>query len=345
MKISIIVPVYNAEKYLSFCVQSVLKQTYQEWELLLVDDESTDGSPGLCDGYAAQEPRIKTFHKKNGGTADARNTAIMNATGEYVTFMDNDDYWEDEKALAEMASLLEESRADVLMFDTMNYWETTGKFEKSSKHCERSKVVFQKKDQALKAILEQGLLYRAVWAKVIRRKLIQDNALYFESGIRNEDTEWTAKMLLCAESYDWYENVFYVYRKGTGVAQTDVQVTYKEVSDLQAICRKYISIGKEMSEEEAGFRTALLSYLAYPFAVWMGQAGLIKDARIHADICEMKQYAFVLNYNLDPYVNLVKKMYKICGYKVTGWILKMYFKSLRMTSGKIQQGVARPPRK
>lgn len=90
--ITIVVPVYNTEKYLSRCVQSILGQTYAKLEVILVDDGSTDACPSLCDAFATQDARVKVIHKKNGGLADARNTGIDNAAGEYIGFVDSDDY-------------------------------------------------------------------------------------------------------------------------------------------------------------------------------------------------------------------------------------------------------------
>ena len=90
--ISIIVPVYNAEKTLNRCVSSILSQTFQDWELLLIDDGSTDRSGKLCDEYAAKDQRIKVFHKKNGGVSSARNIGLDHAKGQWVTFVDCDDW-------------------------------------------------------------------------------------------------------------------------------------------------------------------------------------------------------------------------------------------------------------
>lgn len=89
--ISIIVPVYNGDKYLSRCVDSILNQTFQDWELLLVDDGSTDKSGEICDEYAIKDKRIKAFHKKNGGVSSARNYGIKHIEGEWIMFCDADD--------------------------------------------------------------------------------------------------------------------------------------------------------------------------------------------------------------------------------------------------------------
>ena len=90
--VSIIIPVYNVEQYLSECMESVLKQTYTNLEILLVDDGSTDSSPKICDKYASQDFRVKVIHKKNGGPMSACLMGIREAAGEYLAFMDSDDW-------------------------------------------------------------------------------------------------------------------------------------------------------------------------------------------------------------------------------------------------------------
>ena len=92
MFISIIVPVYNAEKYIKRCVNSILNQSFKEWELILVDDGSSDNSGQICDDYSRQYNNIMVLHKNNGGVSSARNTGIKNATGKYIMFCDSDDY-------------------------------------------------------------------------------------------------------------------------------------------------------------------------------------------------------------------------------------------------------------
>lgn len=92
MKISVVVPVYNMEKYMDRCMQALLHQTYENLEIILVDDGSTDNSPMMCDDYAGKDPRVKVIHKENGGSSTARNAGILAATGHYIGFLDSDDY-------------------------------------------------------------------------------------------------------------------------------------------------------------------------------------------------------------------------------------------------------------
>lgn len=90
--ISVIVPIYNVESYLNRCVESIVNQTYQNLEIILVDDGSPDNCPQICDDWARKDSRIKVIHKENGGLSDARNAGMNIATGEYISFIDSDDY-------------------------------------------------------------------------------------------------------------------------------------------------------------------------------------------------------------------------------------------------------------
>ena len=112
-KISVIVPVYNAEKSLCRCIDSILTQTYQDFELLLIDDGSKDSSGAICDSYAAKDSRIKVFHKPNGGVSSARNLGIDNAQGEWLTFVDADD-WVEENFLSSF-DLVENKGIDLIV--------------------------------------------------------------------------------------------------------------------------------------------------------------------------------------------------------------------------------------
>ncbi len=117
-KISVIVPVYKAEKYLKRCVESILNQTYRNLELILVDDGSPDQSPALCDKIAAKDSRVTVIHQENAGVAAARNAGLDSATGEYITFVDSDDYVDPEMYEAMMKHALEDN-CDLVLCDCL----------------------------------------------------------------------------------------------------------------------------------------------------------------------------------------------------------------------------------
>lgn len=113
VKISIIVPIYNIKEYVSRCIDSIIKQTYKNIEIILVDDGSTDGSSLICDNYSSQDSRIKVIHKSNGGLVSARQAGAEIATGEYITNVDGDD-WIDENCIYEYVQAINESNADII---------------------------------------------------------------------------------------------------------------------------------------------------------------------------------------------------------------------------------------
>lgn len=120
--ISVIVPVYNVEKYLERCVKSIAAQTYKDLEILLIDDGSTDKSGEMCDDFQQTDSRIKAFHKQNGGLSDARNYGIEHSAGEFISFVDSDDYI-DEKMLETLHRLITENDADLAVCSAMDVFE------------------------------------------------------------------------------------------------------------------------------------------------------------------------------------------------------------------------------
>jgi glycosyltransferase involved in cell wall biosynthesis len=131
--ISVIVPVYKVEQYLRTCLNSVLNQTYNNWELILVDDGSPDNCPQICDNYAKKDNRIKVIHKKNGGVSSARNLALDNSQGDYVAFLDSDDFWHSEY-LKIMIDLCQEYEADIAQCSFIRGTEKVFPRIKSSKN-------------------------------------------------------------------------------------------------------------------------------------------------------------------------------------------------------------------
>ena len=323
MLISFIIPVYNSSKYIKDCVYSITNQTYKNIEVLLIDDGSTDNSLQICKELQSVDKRIKVIHKKNGGTSSARNVGLKETKGEYVTFIDNDDFWNNDKVLEEIVSQLEDSHADVLTFDTSEYYENQDKYIYSTKICKRSEIVGKSKSDALKTLISRGLLYRAVWTKVIKTSIIKTNKLFFPEGMRNEDTDWTADLLLVAKTYDYYEKKFHIYRKGHELAQTSKPISKSIFDDLTNILIKHFKKSEKIDDNN--FKEVYLSFLAYPFSVWMGQSMFFYKENPNI-INNMKKYSYILNYDLDKNVKKVKIVNKIFGFKNTCRLLNYYLK-------------------
>lgn len=189
-KISIIVPVYNVEKYLARCVESLLQQSYQNLEILLVDDGSTDRSGGFCDMYARENERVRTFHKENGGLISTWKYGVEKASGEYVFFVDSDD-WIEEGTIQEMAVFLTGGKKEIVACDYVIEREGK-KQEYVYQKLEPGEYVGKKLQQeAILKLLgyEERYVTISRCMKLISRELILQNMHYCDPIIRTaEDT-------------------------------------------------------------------------------------------------------------------------------------------------------------
>ena len=222
-KVSIIVPVYNAEKYLQECVDSILTQTLSVLELILVDDGSTDSSPALCDQYAAQDARVKVIHKSNGRAASARNAGLRAATGEYVAFVDSDDW-----ISPDMYEKMLQTGADVTLCDYVRF-----QGEKEFPFTQPNVAAgFYDKTQIRKKIyphlVMDGIEYPITISNcvmLIKRDIITRNQLFYREDILiSEDAPFGSEVLYCADSFAYLKGErFYHYRMTEGSASK----TYK----------------------------------------------------------------------------------------------------------------------
>ena len=173
MKFSILVPVYNVEKYLEQCVESLLNQTYKgEYEIILVDDGSTDSSGKICDRYAKNNPdKIKVVHNANGGHTSARLEAINNATGEYTLFCDSDDFVEVNLLETVYNVLIDNPNTDMVMYSFCYFSDDTKNMRKKE-ISDSTKIYTEKKE--LYEILIATPLINSLWTKVIKTKLLQN---------------------------------------------------------------------------------------------------------------------------------------------------------------------------
>lgn len=183
-KVSVIVPVYNVEKLLQRCFDSILAQTFTDFELLLIDDGSKDKSGEICDGYAAKDSRIRVFHKQNEGVSTARNLGIDKAQGEWIYFVDSDDIVLP-SALGTFGSLIySESELVMAGFYTSDENNTVREQRKMVSQCELSVIQALREMYAPTDFCYQGYL----WCKLFKRKVILQNNLRFEETISfNED--------------------------------------------------------------------------------------------------------------------------------------------------------------
>lgn len=207
-KISVIVPVYNVEQYLPRCIDSILAQTFTDFELLLIDDGSKDKSGAICDAYARKDPRIRVFHKPNGGVSSARNMGLDNAKGEWIAFVDSDD-WVNEDFLANFVEI--DSGEDLLSqgFCSPNWHnEAEGKIVSSPTRIVTENQIF---DYLLDSFKSEQLGY--VWCKAFKKDIIRDKHIRFNLDYHlREDLAFVCQYCSYIISISNTEKAAYMYR-------------------------------------------------------------------------------------------------------------------------------------
>lgn len=206
-QISVIVPVYNVEKYLTQCIESILSQTYQEFELLLIDDGSEDNSGSICDHYSNIDSRVHVFHKENGGVSSARNMGIEHAKGEWVCFVDSDD-WIDKDTFEYITGLWK--GADFLQF---GYRRTGGTAS------EYSYVPSKVLRYSTSVYCTKRIYHSAICGYLLKLNIIKKYKISFPNHIKyGEDQAFILKTLICSSEIVILDRHFYNYRDREGSA-------------------------------------------------------------------------------------------------------------------------------
>lgn len=204
--ISIIVPIYNAEQYLHRCIDSILAQSYTDFELLLIDDGSKDASGAICDEYASKDTRVHVFHKENGGVSSARNLGLDNAQGEYITFCDADDYVSEDWLAA-----YSEAIANNVELAIQGYYAIDGDNTVEKNLPTHQGITIEAKRQLITSLMSQGM-YGYLWVKLFRRAIIEEHAIRFDAqSTFREDEQFFSKCLEYTSSFIYTDRVGYYY--------------------------------------------------------------------------------------------------------------------------------------
>ena len=208
--VTVIVPVYNVERWLEQCLESVASQTYTHLEIIVVDDGSTDGSATLCDQWAERDSRIKVIHKPNGGLSDARNAALDVAQGEFITFVDSDDFVDVRCVELLLNALNDNPNCDIAVGHWQEFDDGT---EPTPKQTDAKTRVFTPQEAALDIFYQKSLTHSA-WGRMFRRHFFDgEHAVRFPVGMLYEDLAVIMPLLDQASGVVFIPDVIYFYRK------------------------------------------------------------------------------------------------------------------------------------
>lgn len=293
VKVSIIIPIYDVEKYLERCVESVIHQTLKNIEIILVDDGSTDNCPLICEKYKERDKRIKVVHKVNGGLASARNTGLKIATGEYILFVDSDD-WIEPETVEELVNVAEKHQVDFVRFRPMYAgWPN----HKDGSLCnfgteEGIKEGLYQKEDIVREVyprlfatpqLTLGVIV-AAWRSLYRKDFLKKSKILFDEEIRySEDTIFSSKVVVAANSFYYLDGPRYYH------------YFYNENSITKSYKKDYWENNKKLIscfEKEFGgykrcdFSNQLCLQKMYCVVQALGQRYAFSDLKERAQYCE-----------------------------------------------------------
>lgn len=229
--ISVIVPVYKVEKYLNRCIESIVKQSFENLEIILVDDGSPDRCPSICDDWARKDSRIKVIHKSNGGLSDARNAGMAIATGDYISFIDSDD-WIAPDFFLKLIEAVNKDKSDISCCAVQMIWEDGS----PAKMLTVAEDTILSRFEAQKELLSENKLKQPVWYKLYRRELIQN--IYFEKGKCHEDDFWSYQAIERADKISLVNYIGYFYWQRTSSIMGE-GYSIKRFDEIEAYVQRY----------------------------------------------------------------------------------------------------------
>ena len=328
MFFSIIVPVYCVASYLHQCVGSILSQTDPDFELILVDDGSTDSSPAICDLYAAQDRRVRVLHQDHNGLSAARNAGIAATNGMFLLLVDADDFLPDREMLASLRTLLLEEQADVGLFRIRAWKPSDGTYRVKSAPYRFDILDKYDHDKTLHYLLSGSQFPAGVYSLCVKRSLLQDKHIAFVPGLKSEDYDWLLTVMRDSSRICATDQIFYTYRVGRDNSITQT-MDLKHLRDLMWTSSKWT--------KAPGFTSPTLikdiqNFAAYIFSTAMVSIKKLPPSERLTAYEIIRQHSYVLNTAVKPVYALIRLSLSTFGPGFTSFILqKLYALRIRIT--------------
>lgn len=261
MELSIVVPVFNVQDYVKECILSLLEIPIKNFEIIVVDDGSLDESMNVVNNIKSEKIRI--IRQKNRGLSSARNTGLKNAIGEYILFIDSDDYIENASSIKIMLEIAKRKMCDVVVGNGEYFWSDEKKYDIYSE--KNYKINFFENGKSFfKVALEKNFYKDMVWLNLYNREFLIKNKLFFLEGVYHEDAEWMPKVLINSRNIYFLGNKFYIYRQRTGsiINSKNIKKNVDLIKISQLICNKIKYINDKKLEDLVKKRYMEIFYMA-----------------------------------------------------------------------------------
>lgn len=329
--ISIIIPIYNIKDYLEICIESILNQIHDNFEILLVNDGSTDGSELICKKYEQEYDEIYVINKLNGGLSDARNTGLLNAKGKYILFLDGDDFLQ-ENILVDLTKFtLSKDNPDIVIYDYAKFFQSKNEYNSVDRNI-ISEIIGKKNGvNVLKYLLKNEKSFNwFAWQCLYKKDMLMQNNLFFEKGRLYEDVLWLPNVLCKAQSVEYFNKTVYIYR-----LEREGQIT-STVTQKSLIDNVYIPVHwatkLDQFEIEKELKELLMNNftIRYYYSIWF--SGFIEYHERKAVVELLKKNKHLLKYSNGAITKITGILVETIGFNNTSSLFKSVIKLKRRIS-------------
>ena len=314
MCISIIIPVYNGAQTLNRCLRSILAQDFEDYQVIIVDDGSIDDTLALAQEWAARDQRFQVVSQHCYGPGKARNVGLTLARGEYVVYMDADDYWPRQDLLRNLAERIEKDVADVYMYQMVKVTEDGTVLERYTKPPFANTDRVLSLDEVYEDLVRDGHTLAAVWNKCVRRELMLKKDIRFREDVLGEDIDWVLQLFSHVRTICLLNIRAYAYTQHRTVSRS----TRSEApNDLATIVDDW---AQRLGKGDIAHTKAAAGVVAFEYGICMGNHHRLSWENKK----RMRRNAYLLDWGLDGKTLLIRRFYKILGYDLTCVAVRMY---------------------
>ena len=292
----------------------MLQQTFRDFELILVDDGSPDRCGEICDALAREDSRIHVIHQTNGGASAARNTGLHYSCGEYILFLDGDDFYPQKEFLSCIREKYD--TADMVCFNYARYTDHLLPLL-----IDYPTESYSDPECLLRELVRRNAFTSSSCLKAVRRSLLIDNGIEFEEGASCEDIEWNARLLCVVKKVVLEPSCIYAYRVRQNSSSHTISSQY--IHQLLRVIGKMIAAEPERSEL---FLTLYRGYVAFQYCTVLINARICRPKLSREELRQVKKLAWLLQYDSNRIVKLIHTVYRVLGFDLTSWLLVVYFK-------------------
>ncbi len=317
---SIIIPVYNLENYIEECIDSIVNQEFNDLEVIIINDGSSDRSHQICLNYNEKHSHISYIYQENSGVAITRNNGLKNARGQYIIFIDGDDYIINKNALSNLyRAIIDSNYPDIILH------EETRLFSKSNLYYENNIELIKNNQGAhisdnLDELIYNEIIVASPWDKIVKRTILINHNISFPKNIKSEDMLWVADLLPHVQSYLLFPNSIYMYRQNR-IGSFTTSVNDKHLYDIFEM----LEIGLVKNQKyDLIFQKNLEHYWAEHYVFLLMNFNIIPKESRQIFLRNLKKYQYLLVKGATKNVDKVYKFYNYFGLKNTIKLLNFF---------------------